>query len=123
MSRNGRIIKEIPTVDTDGNDANITVGFSFGMNCWAEFCKIHGIGPDQLGNFDSGALQLEYIRDIIYCAAYAYCETEGKVINFTRFSVGDWIDAMEQQDLQDILGTMTNSRLLGKNLKGSVAKS
>lgn len=112
-SRTGRIIKLI-----DGKER----GFSFGMNCWSEFCKLHNIGPDQLGSFDSDSLGLEMIRDILYCAALAWCESNDQPIDFNKFTVGDWIDEMEQKDFQEILSTMTSSRLLGKNLNGSIVK-
>lgn len=109
MNKTGVITKVI-----DGK--NVT--FRFGMNCWDLFCTLKQCKIGEIGNLldEQNPGMIGHMRDLIYCAAASHCYIMMLPLDFNQWTVGEWLDEMPQQDYQDIITCMTNSKLLGKEL-------
>ena len=89
----------------------------FGTNQSAKYCEIRSLSLAQMQkelsnieNSDGGN-----IRDLIYSALWAGCKTDKIEIDFDRYDLGDWIDEMEQDELNKCFQV-----LLGSNPKSEV---
>ena len=101
-------------------------GIKFGTNQSAKYCEMRGLSLLQmqkellnLGDGDGGS-----IRDLVYSALWAACKTNKIEIDFDRFDLGDWIDEMEQEELNKCFQTMADSNKSGaKEKSGEVAEN
>lgn len=93
----------------------------FGMNAFAMFTQMQGIELDQIDKALSTS-NVESIRNLIYCGMKSAALSKGIEIDFNEFTVGDWIDDMEESELSKIVETIGNSRVLGHQLGGAKKK-
>lgn len=91
----------------------------FGTNSTAIFCEEKEIGfqdfQDRMSN-----MSIMDLRDFIWAAAVAGCHTKQKEVDFDRMDVGDWIDDMADDELEQILNVIEISQDPGetKNSNG-----
>lgn len=121
MSRTGILYREV-TVGFDENDEPIKkrIGFSFTMNFWNELCKREGISISGIGSIlgtDNPRLWDVYMN-ILYCAALAYAEVRDIEFTYKRELAGEWISDMPQEEFNEMVTEMLNTRIFGKNLTG-----
>lgn len=81
----------------------------FNLNANYEFCKLHNLRPDQVPGFVTDVLNVTAIRDMIYCALLASDLGAGMPIDYNQYTVGEWIEALEQSDLERIVLGHTES--------------
>jgi hypothetical protein len=121
MSRTG-IAYRVLTVGFDENDEPIKkrIGFSFSMNFWNELCKLEGISMSQVGDlFSSESKRMfETYGNVLYSAALAYAEVRDIEFNINKKLTGEWICEMPQEEFDDLINEMLNTRIFGKNLMG-----
>lgn len=90
--------------------------FKFGTNATAVFCNIRNIKLTEVDKaLNISNMDIEAVRDFIFAGLVAGCYTEKKQVDFDRFSVGDWIDAMPQEELNKAFGVVTTKRESGTN--------
>lgn len=83
----------------------------FGTNQSAMYCEVRGISlakmQSELSNIedsDGGS-----IRDLIYSALWAGCKTDKIEVDFDRYDLGDWIDDMDQEELNKCFQVLVDS--------------
>lgn len=110
-SRRGIITVAIK--DEEGNPRSLT--FRFDLNCWDEFCRLRKIPLSEISNEVSKENPgvLGAMRDLLYCALVSDVRLKGKEPDFNNYTVGVWINDMDQADYNRITDTMQGSKLLG----------
>lgn len=98
---------ELKTVKIGGKDRPI----KFGTNQSSRYCEIRDIDLPQmqdelsdLANSDGSA-----IRDLLYSALWAGCKTAKIEVDFDRYDLGDWIDEMDQKEMDKAFQFLINS--------------
>ena len=88
---------ELKTVNIGGKDRPI----KFGTNQSARYCEIRSIDlpvmRDELSNLATS--DGSSIRDLLYSALWAGCKSEKIDVDFDRYDLGDWIDDMDQKEM------------------------
>ena len=93
--------------------------FHFSINAWLLLCEIHEIGLSEIGSFlNEPKNQGVASRDLLYCAALAYCREKEIDEDFNRYDAGIWYDELSIKDYQEIEKVMLNCNFL----KGSKKK-
>ena len=104
------------------------VGFKFGTNAFYEFCDMKNCELEDIDKHlllpkknpknkkEAPRINERAMVDLIYCAAKAHCLSSEKEITFNRYVVADWIDDMEQDDFNDIVEALNNSKVMGKKI-------
>ena len=101
-------------VEIKVNERNIA--FKFGMNAFGMFTEIHNVTLSQMQNMlEEGSISA--LRDIIYCAAYVAEKAAGHEVDFNKFTVGEWIDEMDEQDFELILKAVKSAKIMGKGVQ------
>ena len=95
----------------------------FSMNFWANFTEAMGIGLDGLGEVFAGNLSLKAIRTMIYSALLAYDQEEGNEIDYNEFKVGVWIEDVTGEQLEEIILSMSESRILGNDMNMGIERT
>jgi len=95
----------------------------FSMNFWANFTEAMGIGLDGLGEVFAGNLSLKAIRTMIYSALLAYDQEEGNEIDYNEFKVGVWIEDVTAEQLEQIILSMSESRILGNDMNMGIERN
>jgi len=93
---------------------NITLHFS--MNFWANFTEIMNVPLDKIGELFSGGFSITAIRALVYSAMLAYDQEEGNEIDYNQFKVGAWLEDLGQEELENMISAMMESRILGNDL-------
>ena len=93
------------------------------MNFWANFTEAMGIGLDGLGEVFAGNLSLKAIRTMIYSALLAYDQEEGNEIDYNEFKVGVWIEDVTAEQLEQIILSMSESRILGNDMNMGIERN
>ena len=93
---------------------NITLHFS--MNFWANFTEIMNVPLDKIGELFSGGFSIAAIRALVYSAMLAYDQEEGNEIDYNQFKVGAWLEDLGQEELENMISAMMESRILGNDL-------
>lgn len=87
--------------------------FYFSINAWILFCEIHSIDIPDLGKFLSDPKnKLVASRDLLYCAAAAYCREKEIEEDFNKYTAGSWYDALSLKDYQEIEKVMLECSFL-----------
>jgi hypothetical protein len=95
----------------------------FSMNFWANFTDNLGIPLDKIGDVFQEGISLGTIRSLIYSAILANDQEEGNEIDYNEFKVGVWLEDMAAEDLEKIVASMMESRILGNDLNMGVKRN
>ena len=95
----------------------------FSMNFWAAFTDELNISLDQIDKVFSDTLNLNMIRALVYAGLLAFDQEEGNEIDYNLFKVGAWLDDVNTDQFNDMLNTLTESRLLGNDLNGGISRT
>jgi hypothetical protein len=93
----------------------------FSMNFWVEFTEQLGVSLTDIGNVFNGGMSLSGIRALIYSAVRANDLEQGNDIDYTLYSVGEWLEELEAEAINDIVAVMMESKILGNSLSDSNA--
>lgn len=88
----------------------------FSMNFWANFTDIMDVPLDKIGELFSGGVSVSAIRALVYSAILAFDQEEGNEIDYNEFKVGSWLEDINQEGLEKMIGAMMESRILGNDL-------
>ena len=95
----------------------------FSMNFWANFTDNLGIPLDKIGDVFQEGISLGTIRSLIYSAILANDQEEGNEIDYNEFKVGMWLEDLAADDLEKIVASMMESRILGNDLNMGVKRN
>ena len=95
----------------------------FSMNFWASLTETLDVGLQDLEKVFSDKSQLSSIRAIIYCGLLAYDQEEGKEIDYNIYKVGSWLDELNQDEFNNIMTAMTETKILGNKLNAGVERT
>ena len=95
----------------------------FSMNFWASLTETLDVGLQDLEKVFSDKSQLSSIRAIIYCGLLAYDQEEGKEIDYNIYKVGSWLDDLNQEEFDNIMTAMTETKILGNKLNAGVERT
>jgi hypothetical protein len=93
----------------------------FSMNFWVEFTEQLGVSLTDIGEVFNGGMSLSGIRALIYSAVRANDLEQGNDIDYTLYSVGEWLEELEAEAINDIVAVMMESKILGNSLSDSNA--
>jgi hypothetical protein len=92
----------------------------FNLNANYEFCKMHGLTPDEVMDFCVDAHNVTALRDLIYCALKVADLASGQQVDYNQFTVGEWIAEMPQADFEKIILGSSDANANGKGKKKAV---
>jgi hypothetical protein len=95
----------------------------FSMNFWANFTEIMNVPLDKIGDLFSGGISISAIRALVYSALLAYDQEEGNEIAYNQFKVGSWLEDINQDELEKMIGAMMESRILGNDLNMGIERN
>jgi hypothetical protein len=95
----------------------------FSMNFWANFTEEMDLPIDQIGNVFQGGVSITAIRALVYSALLANEQEQGNEIDFTKFSVGAWLEDLDASELEKIVEAMTESKILGNDLNAGIKRN
>lgn len=102
-------------------EKNRTLHFS--MNFWAAFTDELNISLDQIDKVFSSSLNLNTIRALVYAGLLAYDQEEGNEIDYNIYKVGAWLDDVNTEQFNEMINTLTESRILGNELNGGISRT
>jgi hypothetical protein len=102
-------------------EKNRTLHFS--MNFWAAFTDELNISLYQIDKFFSSSLNLNTIRALVYAGLLAYDQEEGNEIDYNIYKVGAWLDDVNTEQFNEMINTLTESRILGNDLNGGISRT
>ena len=91
----------------------------FSMNFWVEFTEQLGVSLTDIGDVFNGGMSLSGIRALIYSALRANDLEQGNEVDYTLYSVGNWLEDLEAEKINEIVEAMMQSKILGNSLGGS----
>lgn len=91
----------------------------FSMNFWVEFTEQLGVSLTDIGDVFNGGMSLSGIRALIYSALRANDLEQGNRVDYTLYSVGNWLEDLEAEKINEIVEAMMQSKILGNSLGGS----
>jgi hypothetical protein len=95
----------------------------FSMNFWSEFTEQLNISLQDIGNVFENGISLKGLRALIYSAILANDQEQGNEIDYNIYTVGSWLDDLEADTINDIVNTMTQSKILGNSLSAETKTS
>jgi len=95
----------------------------FSMNFWAAFTEELNIPLDKIGQIFEGGISISAIRALVYAGLLAYDQEEGNKIDYTVFKVGVWLEDLEAEEIEKIVNSMTESRILGNDLNMGIERN
>jgi len=95
----------------------------FSMNFWANFTEMMGVSLDQIGTIFEKGISLKGIRTLIYAALLANDQEQGNEIDYNEFQVGNWLEDLPADKLEDIISAMLESRILGNDLNMGIERN
>lgn len=95
----------------------------FSMNFWANFTDQLGISLEDLANVFTDGITLSHIRSLIYSGLLANDQEQGNIIDYNEFKVGMWLEDFDSQQLEQIINTMMESRILGNDLNAGLSRN
>jgi len=91
----------------------------FGTNASAIYCDEHNISLSKYNeSFALDMVTIGQLRDVIWSGLVAGCYKQKKEVDFTKYDVGDWIDDLQQEEIDNIL-----SLLMGESDKKKAGKA
>ena len=95
----------------------------FSMNFWANFTDILDIQLDQLGTLFEKGVSIKTIRTLIYSGLLAYDQEESNDIDYNEYKVGMWLEDFDSEQLNEIVESMMESRILGNDLNAGIDRN
>ena len=95
----------------------------FSMNFWATFTDMLDISLDELGNIFEKGVSLKAVITIVYAGILTYDQENKNEIDYDSFDVGNWLEDVNANELQNIIEAMTESRILGNNLNAGIERN
>ena len=95
----------------------------FSMNFWASLTEVLDVGLQDLEKVFSDKSQLSSIRAIIYCGLLAYDQEEGNDIDYNIYKVGSWLDDLNQEEFQNVMQAMTETKILGNEINAGIKRT
>jgi len=95
----------------------------FSMNFWASFTDVLGISLSEIDKVFSSELNLTSIRALVYAGILSYDQEEGNEIDYNIYKVGAWLDDVTTEQFNEMVQTLTESRLLGNDLNGGIKRN
>ena len=95
----------------------------FSMNFWANFTDIMGINLEGIGELFAGGLSIKAIRGLIYSGMLANDQEQGNEIDYNEFQVGVWLEDVDAKTLEEVIGAMTETRILGNDLNMGIERN
>ena len=95
----------------------------FSMNFWANLTEQRGIGIDKIDDTFQDGLNIKAMRSLIYAGILAYDQEEGNPIDYNEFKVGNWMEDITAEQVQEIVETMGQSRILGNDLNQGIKRN
>lgn len=92
----------------------------FSMNFWATFTDVMNISLDELGTLFVKGVSLKAIINIVYVGILTYDQENKKEIDYDSFDVGNWLENVNAEQIEKIVQTMTESRILGNDLNAGL---
>ena len=90
------------------------------MNFWAMFTDVMNISLDELGTLFVNGVSLKAIINIVYVGILTYDQENKKEIDYNSFDVGNWLENVNTEQIEKIVQTMTESRILGNDLNAGL---
>jgi hypothetical protein len=95
----------------------------FSMNFWAAFEQASGFSISEIDKVFGNGLSLSSMRALVYSGLLAYDQENGNEIDYTIYSVGDWMEDVDQSALTLLVETLMQSRILGNDLNAGVRRN
>lgn len=95
----------------------------FSMNFWATFTDIMDISLDELGTLFIKGVSLKAIINIVYVGILTYDQENKKEIDYDSLDVGTWLEDITAEQIEKIVQTMTESRILGNDLNAGLDRT
>lgn len=95
----------------------------FSMNFWATFTDIMDISLDELGTLFLKGVSLKAIINIVYVGILTYDQENKKEIDYDSLDVGTWLEDITAEQIEKIVATMTESRILGNDLNAGLDRT
>jgi hypothetical protein len=95
----------------------------FSMNFWAAFEHAAGFTISEIDKVLGAGLNLTTLRALIYSGLVAYDQENKQVIDYDQFDVGSWMDDVQQSNIELIVSTLMESRILGNDLNAGVRRN
>lgn len=95
----------------------------FSMNFWAAFEEASGFKISEVDKIFGSGLSMATMRDMVYAGIIAYDQENNNLIDYNKFSVGAWMDDIDQEALGTIINTLMESRVLGNDLNAGVRRN
>lgn len=95
----------------------------FSMNFWSEFTDQMGVGIEGIGEIFQNGVSIKALRALVYSGLLAYDQEEGNSIDYNEFKVGNWLEDITAEQIQEIIETMSQSRILGNDLNTGIERN
>jgi glucose-6-phosphate dehydrogenase assembly protein OpcA len=95
----------------------------FSMNFWAAFESAAGFSIAEIDKVLGSGLSLTTLRALIYAGILAYDQENKQPIDYDQFDVGAWMDDIDQSNIEVIINTLLESRILGNDLNAGVRRN
>lgn len=95
----------------------------FSMNFWSEFTDTLNIPLDKIGDVFDNGISISTIRALIYSGLYANDMENNNEIDYNLFTVGEWIEDLESTELESIVQSMLESKILGNSLNMGIERN
>ena len=92
----------------------------FSMNFWAEFTEQMGVSLQEIGSVFESGISLAGLRALIYSATLANDLENNNEVDYNIYSVGTWLDDLDAEKINEIVQTMSESKILGNSLNNEL---
>jgi len=95
----------------------------FSMNFWANFTDLLGITLDKVGKLFESGVSITALRSLIYSAILAYDQEQKNVIDYDEYDVGNWLEDINAEEIEKIIGAMGESKILGNSMNAGLERN
>ena len=95
----------------------------FSMNFWAEFTDVMGISLEQIGQVFENGVSFKSLRAIIYAGLLANDMENDNAVDYNLYKVGQWMDDFTSDQINDVVTTMLQSRILGNDINMGIERN
>jgi|TARA_B100000482_G_C12498559_1_gene255606 hypothetical protein len=106
------------SIDLGGKERTL----HFSMNFWAELTDHLNISLQELGEAFSNKMAISGIRGIVYCGMLAYDRENKNEIDYDVYDVGNWLEDLTQDDINNLINSMMQSKILGNKLNAGIER-